>query len=392
LGETGVKTAEAAGNEAMLAVLGKHVNSRNAAAIRDMIRKGQYPEDRTENPLEAEVEPKPSQQDPMPPQQEGAAAEGAENAEAGHKEQSQEPESAKADDMSARLAEKDAEIERLKRELAKVERQFKAIQSAITPTQQENARLRKELAELKARESSSAAQQVSGQPGRKPNWEDIERVFPEGAAELKYAYEQNQALLKRLEELERRLGGGAEQPPKPQLSQAEEDVRAMAVEFVLRAHPDAREISKDPGFIEWVNSHGEAAREMWALLAEPWMTPTAPAVVAEYFAAYKRDKAAQPVSSQNQPAQQAQPQRQQKPTRPPDIAPDVRSQTHVGREPNSDNQGARLLSDAEWEALNRELRKNTTPLQRKIEIRNLMREQFALAQRLRAQRRAQPFS
>lgn len=245
-------------------------------------------------------------------------------------------------------------------EFHKMERQFKAIQSAVTPTQQKNARLEKEVADLRAKLEAQAVKPKVDEKNLPEVFEKIREVFPEGADLMEDLY----ARTKQVDQVQADL--------------AQRDERAAAgrrdavIGQIINVHPDAQQLIKDEKFWKWVQeAHDPGAVDfMTNVVTEPWNQD--PQLTIDIFNSYKEETAPR----RTPPPPAAKPAAQKTPT---DIAPtgrDLRDESRVA--PNG-NQG-KVWSDKDWSDARRKLNANGLDWKAKDELRKEMRRQLSLKQ------------
>lgn len=246
-------------------------------------------------------------------------------------------------------------ISELESKLAKAERQFKAIQSAVTPTQQENARLRKEVSILREQLASKAPK--SSPEDRARQLEELRNILPEGAPLI-------EELLAKTKQHEDEIERSARVDYETR--------KETAMTSIFRAHSDAQEIAKNPAFWQWVESHGPASEFMKATLERPWDYDYNDVI--RYFNEFKEEigQMAQPPATVATP-DVATPTQVRRPTA---VAAPVRtgaSQVQPGHSGTS-----RVWSDREWAAKRAELNSNKTSPQRIRALREEMRAQLLM--------------
>lgn len=252
--------------------------------------------------------------------------------------------------------------EELVTRLKNTEKQRASIQRIITPTQEQNARMRERIKALETenealkKASANAKPSSEGNPG--PDLTAVGEVFPE--------------LVPILENLMQRKGDpGSEQEIqaiREELRQrderSEQDRRARIVSQIETAHPDARAIVQSEGFLEWIDSHGAHAAVLRDQLENPWNYD--PQATIDLFEGFKREALNRPASAPLPPAPAAQ---APAPKAPSDVVPPSRPAPPVAPRAN----GSRpKLSDSQREALLKELRSSRTKDSRKQEIKSLL--------------------
>jgi len=184
-------------------------------------------------------------------------------------------------DEKGKDAKAEVRIAELERQLEQMTRSFKAIQSSITPTQQQNARLREEVAHLKAKLGlvDSEGKPVDRLSKARSAAEKVGEVVPEA----------REAIMALLESMEQQEAVVEQTRSDHSASQA-----SAAMNAIYRAHPDADAVAApDSPFWKFVDSlHGASAFR--AILAAPWEFPGGPETVAELMAEFKATASAQP--------------------------------------------------------------------------------------------------
>ncbi len=236
-------------------------------------------------------------------------------------------------------------------------KRFKAIQNSITPTQQENARLREEVRILT--EKLTAAPTVPDKPSGETRAEKIARlrdILPEAAD----VFEEMQAPQSAAgPDVEARLDA---------IQQRLDEARQIEVQNeILSEHKDAPSLYRAPdqALWKWVASLGPVGQEWTEVLKYPWRYENGAERASSILSSFKADMAAQ--------APPAAPRPQPTPI-PTDMAPPTRSDTQSGRLGDDSKKG--IWTDAQRIAKDKELR-TATP-QRAHEIAEEIKAQLRL--------------
>lgn len=253
--------------------------------------------------------------------------------------------------------------EELVTRLKNTEKQRASIQRIITPTQEQNARLREQVAalgkevEALKKAGANATPPAGNEAG--PNLDSVKEVFPE--------------LVPILEELMKRGGGSGSDKEiesireelKARDEKDEAVRRARIVGQIEDAHPDARAIVASDGFLEWIDSHGAHAAVLRDQLENPWNYP--PQATIDLFEGYKSEVL------RIEPGQTAAPSPAPPPPAPPKVPTDVVPPSRPAPPVAPRASGAKAkLSDKERETLLRELRSGRVKDSRKQEIKSLL--------------------
>jgi hypothetical protein len=207
-----------------------------------------------------------------------------------------------------------------------LDRNFRALQSVITPTQQENARLKERIAQLEAKQ---------GKP------EDAAKAIEEKMAIVRDTLPEGAEVIADLQDQIRQL--------RAQQTQREtattETARTSAMGLISDAHPDAIQIAKNNDFWNFVDSHGQrAAESMRAVLANPGNYEGGADLVIDLFHAYKGTRR----TASPAPRPQGSPGRPAAVQRPTDVAPAVRGATAVPVVADGSDQKA-PMADSDYE-------------------------------------------
>lgn len=241
-------------------------------------------------------------------------------------------------------------------EFRKMERQFKAIQSAVTPTQQKNSRLEKEVADLRAKLEEVAAKPKVDEKNLPEVFEKIREVFPEGADLIEDLYTRTKQVDRVQEQITQRD------------EQAAASRRDAVIGQIVHAHPEAQEMIKDEKFWKWVQSHDPGAVDfMTNVIAKPWEQD--PQLAIDIFSDYKEET----TPRRQTPPAPAKPA----PKTPADIAPSSRDLQDESRVAPNGNQG-KVWSDKDWADARRKLNANGLDWKAKDELRKEMRRQLSL--------------
>lgn len=216
------------------------------------------------------------------------------------------------------------EVQDWEKKAKEIERRFKAIQSAITPTQQENARLRKELDDLRAKVTSLTPAE---QTDMKLALEKAREVLPEAVAPIEMA-------MSRVEQLEQAAKDREEAEAKRTVD--------SAMARIFEVHPDADKIAKtDEGFWKHVDSFEESATYR-LILEQPWNYKNGTEIVNDLFSTYKEAIAAPKPPSSNVPR--------------PDVAPPVRGVPSSAEAPAPSAPESAPMTDKTIQRLDRKIR------------------------------------
>lgn len=256
--------------------------------------------------------------------------------------------------------------EELVTRLKNTEKQRASIQRIITPTQEQNARMRERIkdleSEVKALKEASANAKPSTEKDPGPDLSAVGEVFPE--------------LVPILENLMKRKGDpgtdtevqAIREELRKRDEMQEQDRRARIVGQIESAHPDARAIVASEGFLEWIDSHGDYAAVLRDQLENPWNYD--PKATIELFNGYKREALASPASpSPAAPAAPAAAQAAPLPKTPTDVVPPSRPAPPVAPRAGG---AAQKLNERQREDLLKELRSTRTKDSRKQEIKKLL--------------------
>jgi hypothetical protein len=280
------------------------------------------------------------------------------------------------------------EHDELKKQYTQLDSNFRRLQATITPTQQKNADLNRELAALKTRfekETGKSPDKPAVPAIREDRLKGLAEVDPEAAA------------------LVQEMGQFLTQQADAISNQNEDTIRRkiqQTISSIEDAHPDARHITAESSpFWAWIDSHGPAAPAMIAVLKAPWEYANGADAVMSYFSGYKEFQAqaapvvpevptapiipstpvatAAPVAPQvpSDPAQQGVTLQRPAPTpRPTDTAPTPRGRTQIGNAPVGK---PRRWTQQEWTAKQQEMRQ-TRDTKRIQELKAEIKQQMAL--------------
>lgn len=256
-----------------------------------------------------------------------------------------------------------AEHEALKVRFNSLDKRFRALQSSVTKPQQENARLRKQVEELRARLGEDASPE-SGSAHEAPRSLDPELLnrIKEIAPEAEEA----------LREQDRRLNRVEAQAAENQTRQ-EENLASYVQGLIYAAHPDVRQIYNTPEFRAW------AGPETQDLLDYPWNYNEGSGAVIGLLSAYKAELGQTPPPPPPPPPAPSAAAPKPPPAVPQPARTGVPLQTQTL--PSTRSVEKKVLGRAELEALQRELR-SATP-KRAAEIAGILQEQMRLSFSLR---------
>lgn len=277
------------------------------------------------------------------------------------------PQDAPENDETA--SHEDAAMASLRQQYDQLDKRFRAIQSVITPVQQENARLRKQVAALEAALNGTMPEgvdpeDVKAHTRRKDLREkvsNLREVLPEGAEAI-------QSVLEELDSMRATTSSRYEQADHSSTSVLDQ-IRAV--------HPDADTIAQDATFWSWIDTLSPGVATAYReILANPGAAPDYKDAAIGIFSDFKGVMG----STQATPPRQAPPSAPppQAPPRPTDMAVPVRQATQPGA---TSRQPKQPLSLHEIEALSVELRRANPA--RQIEIHKILREQQQLMASLR---------
>lgn len=245
-----------------------------------------------------------------------------------------------------------------------MEKRFKAIQASITPTQQENARLREEVRLLTEKLTTTATPEKPNGESRAEKIAKLRDILPEAAdvfEELQTTQAGNGS------DLEARIAETNQRLDKAHQIEVQNEI--------LMEHKDAPAIyrSPDKAIWKWVETLGPVSEEWTDVLNYPWRYENGAERASSIIGAFKAEMAVQapPVS----PA----PKRPLPTPIPTDMAPNIQSDTQSGSFGADPAKG--LWTDAQHLAKNRELR-TATP-QRAHEIAEEIKAQLRLRNSLR---------
>lgn len=168
-----------------------------------------------------------------------------------------------------------------------LDRNFRAIQKAITPTQQENSRLKKRVSELEARLGEVEGDPEAQRTALKDKLLALKENLPEGAEVIEHT-------LSRLDRIE-----SQNTSREQETLQVQKDV---TMGEIYRQVPDAAAIGNNPEFWSWIDTHApEAVASMKDILAKPWTYEGGAEEVVSIFNAFKAMKAPKPPAPRKTP-------------------------------------------------------------------------------------------